>query len=272
MKLKERLDQLLKDGLASINEKEALYRCFGLIDLTSLEATDNEKSIGKLTGRARSYLGSMTLPPIPAVCVYPVFAGIAARDLSGTGIHTAAVAGAFPHGQSPLELRKAEVDFALKEGADEIDMVISRGRFLAGDYDYVYREISEIKALCEAKHLKVILETGELESEENIRKASRIALDAGADYIKTSTGKTHPAASLEAMLIMLEEIREFSRKTGKSAGIKPAGGIRTAEQALQYYCLVEQLLGREWLNPERFRIGASSLAGDLVEKIREMEE
>ncbi len=272
MQLKERLDQFLKEGLKGIDEKDALQSCFGLIDLTSLEATDNEESIRALTNKAKSYSISGALPSIPAVCVYPVFTGIAAEELAGTGIRVAAVEGSFPHGQAPLRLRKAEIDFALKEGADEIDMVISRGRFLAGDYDYVYKEISEIKVLCIDKHLKVILETGELETEENIRKASRIALDAGADFIKTSTGKTQPAASLTAMLIMLEEIREFNNKTGNIAGIKPAGGIRTAEQALQYYSLVEQLLGKEWLIPERFRIGASILAGNLVDRIRAMEE
>ncbi|MCF8228955.1 MAG: deoxyribose-phosphate aldolase [Bacteroidales bacterium] len=265
----DEIRELLMQARKSEDEKYIARKCIGLIDLTSLNATDQEKSIIALSSKALEYSGIEGVPSIPAVCVYPVFVRRAKQQLLDSGIQVASVAGAFPHAQSPLEVRKREVEFALESGADEIDMVISRGRFLAGDLDFVYQEISEIKEVCGKHHLKAILETGELQTETNIRKASKIAMDAGADFIKTSTGKVQPAATLETMLIMLEEIREFYKRTSKKIGIKPAGGIRSARQAIDYYLLVKELLGEEWLKPELFRIGASSLAQNLIDFVHE---
>jgi deoxyribose-phosphate aldolase len=192
---------------------------------------------------------------------------LAKNQLKGTGIRVAAVAGAFPSGQSPLAVRLEEVRYTVNEGADEIDMVISRGRLLEGDENYVFDEIAAIREVCKKVHLKVILETGELKTPALIRKASEIAIAAGTDFIKTSTGKIQPAATEEAMEIMLEVIREQYEKTGKKIGIKPAGGISEPKQALQFYLLTKRILGPDWLNKNLFRIGASRLADGLAREI-----
>ncbi len=236
------------------------------IDLTTLEGSDNNGRIVELCRKACSF-GESGLPLPAAVCVYPPFVKLAKNQLKGTGIRVAAVAGAFPSGQSPLAVRLEEVRYTVNEGADEIDMVISRGRLLEGDESYVFDEIAAIREVCKEVHLKVILETGELRSPALIRKASEIAIAAGTDFIKTSTGKIQPAATIEAMEIMLEVIREQYEKSGKKIGIKPAGGISEPDQALQYYLLIKRILGSGWLNKNLFRIGASRLADGLAQKI-----
>ena len=236
------------------------------IDLTTLEGSDNNARIIELCKRACSF-GESGLPLPAAVCVYPPFVRLAKNQLKGTGIRIAAVAGAFPSGQSPLSVRLEEVRYTLNEGADEIDMVISRGRLMEGDENFVFDEIAAIREICKEVQLKVILETGELKSLALIRKASEIAISAGTDFIKTTTGKFQPAATLEAMEIMLMVIREQYEKSGKRTGIKPAGGISEPGQALQYYLLTGQILGEAWLNKNLFRIGASRLADGLAREI-----
>ncbi|HOP14683.1 MAG TPA: deoxyribose-phosphate aldolase, partial [Lentimicrobium sp.] len=206
-------------------------------------------------------------PNVAAVCVYPVFGRQVHTLLEGTGIHTACVAGAFPAGQSPIHVKLAEVKYAVEEGADEIDMVISRGKFLEDEYIEVFDEINAIKDVCGNVHLKVILETGELSDLSRIYDASVIAMKAGGDFIKTSTGKINPAATPEAAFVMLQAIRDYYESTGKITGFKPAGGISTPEQALVYVKLVESILGPEWLNSGLFRIGASRLADNLASEL-----
>lgn len=236
------------------------------IDLTTLEGSDNTARIVELCRKACSF-GDSGLPLPAAVCIYPPFVGLAKNQLKGTGIRVAAVAGAFPSGQSPMAVRLEEVRYTLNEGANEIDMVISRGRLLEGDEIYVFDEIAAIREVCKEVCLKVILETGELKIPDLIRKAGKIAIAAGADFIKTSTGKIQPAATEEAVGIMLDVIREEYAKTGKKTGIKPAGGISEPEQALQYYLLTKRILGTDWLNKNLFRIGASRLADGLAREI-----
>ncbi len=245
---------------------DAYRTLLSCIDLTTLEGSDNTARIVELCRKACSF-GESGLPLPAAVCVYPPFVGLAKNQLKGTGILVAAVAGAFPSGQSPLAVRLEEVRYTINEGADEIDMVISRGRLLEGDESYVFDEIAAIREVCKEVYLKVILETGELKTPALIRKASEIAIAAGTDFIKTSTGKIQPAATEEAMEIMLEVIREQYKKTGKKTGIKPAGGISEPKQALQYYLLTKRILGTDWLNKNLFRIGASRLADGLAREI-----
>ncbi|PKP54121.1 MAG: deoxyribose-phosphate aldolase [Bacteroidetes bacterium HGW-Bacteroidetes-1] len=246
-----------------LNETEVLdaYRTiFNCIDLTSLEATDNNESIELLCQKALDYKNVGDGTAVAAVCVYMPFVRQSKTHLNGSVLQVATVACSFPSGQIPLELKLAEVRWAVSEGADEIDMVISRGSMIARDFDLVFNEIKAVKEVCGNAHLKVILETGELKSVELIRKASEIALLAGADFLKTSTGKINPAATPDAVVVMLDTIHEFYQKTGKKAGLKPAGGIADPESALLYYKLVKNIVGDEWLNNRLFRIGASRLA------------
>lgn len=255
-----------EDSASCRNRKEILESILTLLDLTTLEGTDNTARITKLCEKALSFKAA-GLPSTAAVCVYPPFVAQAKMLLQGSGIHIAAVAGAFPSGQSPIEVKEAEVDFTVKQGADEIDMVISRGAFLEGDFERVRDEVAALKKVCGSVHLKVILETGELGSVENITKASELAIEGGGDFIKTSTGKIQPAATPEAMAAMLLVIHAHFKKTGKKIGIKPAGGISTPDQALLYWFLVKNILGNDWLNNDLFRIGASRLADTLAEEI-----
>jgi deoxyribose-phosphate aldolase len=204
---------------------------------------------------------------VAAVCVYPVFAELVSQQLLGTGIKTACVAGSFPSGQSPLGLRVEEVAYAVQFGADEIDMVISRGKLIEGNEDFILQEVEAIKTACGEAHLKVILETGELKTLGLVRKASELAIQGGADFIKTSTGKIQPAATPEAFMVMLDTIKEYHEATGIKIGIKPAGGISTSEEALIFYTLVLKILGEEWLNSHLFRIGASRLTTDILNEI-----
>ena len=266
--IKERIENILKQDFTDLNRKDALRIILSVIDLTTLEGSDTNQKIKDICYQAKRFkVNGPDIPNVAAVCFYPPFAALAKAQLHDTGINVACVAGAFPSGQAPLEVRLAEVRYAVEQGADEIDMVISRGKFLADDFQYVYDEVKAIKEACGKAHLKVILETGELQTLSNIRKASDIAIAAGADFIKTSTGKIPVAATLEAFIVMLDAIKEHYEKTGKMIGIKPAGGIREADEALNYLLVLEKVLGKEWMNNTWFRIGASSLANNVLEAL-----
>jgi len=233
-----------------------------MVDLTTLEGSDTPGKVRALCAKARR--PDPTAPSVAAVCVYPSMVATAAAELAGSGVHLASVATAFPSGQAPLSVKLDDTRAAVADGADEIDMVISRGAFLAGDYLAVYDEIVAIKEACGSAHLKVILETGELGTYDNVRRASWLAMLAGADFIKTSTGKVTPAATLPVTLIMLEAVRDFRQETGRQVGVKPAGGIRTSKDALKYLVTVNETAGEDWLDPDWFRFGASTLLNDLL--------
>jgi deoxyribose-phosphate aldolase len=265
----KRIETLTSPYRGEIEKQEAYLEILGMVDLTTLEGTDDDGRVRKLCEQA---LGFMEVLPggksVAAVCVYPVFAGLVSDLLKGSGIQTACVAGGFPSGQMPMSLRLEECRYAIESGAEEIDMVISRGRMLTGDEVYVREEVRSFAQLCSGRaHLKVILETGELKEERMIRRASWIAMEEGADFLKTSTGKIQPSATPEAFLWMLEEIGRYHGETGKVTGIKAAGGIAEPEEALTYYLLTKAVLGQEWLTPDRLRFGASRLAGKLVNLI-----
>ncbi len=248
---------------------QAVYKdILSMVDLTTLEGADTREKVEGLCARAASFSAQHAgLPDVAAVCVYPTLVATARKALSGKDIRVASVAGAFPAGQSPLFVKMAEVRYAVDEGAEEIDMVISRGRFLEGEYNLVFDEIAAIREVCKDAHLKVILETGELKTATNIRRASEIALAAGCHFLKTSTGKIQPAATPLAMLVMLDAIKDYQKRSGRICGIKPAGGIAEPEQALTYYWLTKQVLGQKYLNKKWLRFGASRLAGKLAEAI-----
>ncbi len=264
--LQERIDTILSHASYG---KEELKFLLGIIDLTSLEATDTHQRIRDICQKSYSFSSiDDELPNVAAVCFYPPFMATAKESLKQKEIAIASVAGAFPSGQSPLHIKLEEIKYAIEEGAGEIDMVISRGLFFEGKYQEVQDEVEAIKILCgENVHLKVILETGELKTPANIRKASELAILGGGDFIKTSTGKIKPAATLEAFLVMLDTIKEYHEKTGIKIGIKAAGGISTYQEALKYYALVDAILGKEWLTKTYFRIGASRLTDNLVDAI-----
>jgi deoxyribose-phosphate aldolase len=265
-KISLELKKLESPAIKDLSRQESLRLILSCLDLTTLEGSDHDQKVAALCNKAKGY-ESMGLPNVAAVCVYPTFARLVRTNLDGSGVNTACVAGAFPSGQSSLKIRLEEVKYAVDEGAQEIDMVISRGRFLQGDYDYIFEEVSRTKETCGEAHLKVILETGELGSLENIRKASDLAIEAGADFIKTSTGKIQPAATPEAVWIMLEAINDYYKKTGKRIGLKPAGGIAEPDQAILYANLVVHKLSKDWLNNHLFRIGASRLADNIVKEL-----
>lgn len=266
--IEARVHQILHDKQKLDDRQEVLKQIVGLIDLTTLSGDDTIQKVKKLCKSAVQFKNEqLGIPEVAAVCVYPVFAQTVHDELKGSTILTACVAGAFPSGQSPLDLRLAEVKYAIQQGADEIDMVISRGKLIEGMEEFIYEEVNKIKKVCNNLHLKVILETGELKTVELIRKASELSILAGGDFLKTSTGKIQPAATPEAFLIMLETIKEYYDSTGKMIGIKAAGGIAEPDEAIQYYLLVKHVLGDQWLLPKYFRIGASRLADKLVEEI-----
>jgi deoxyribose-phosphate aldolase len=235
-----------------------------MVDLTTLEGADTPGKVRALCAKGlRPDPSDPTCPSVAAICVYPAMVPTAVEALGGR-LHVASVATAFPSGQAPLEVKLADTRAAVRAGADEIDMVISRGRFLAGCYLDVYDEIRAVKDACGDAHLKVILETGELATLDNVRRASWLAMHAGADFIKTSTGKVQPSATLPVTLVMLEAVRDFRAETGRVVGVKPAGGIRTAKDAIKYLVLVNETAGEDWLTPDRFRLGASSVVNDLL--------
>jgi deoxyribose-phosphate aldolase len=236
-----------------------------MVDLTTLEGADTPGKVRALCAKARHPEPTdPSCPPVAAVCVYPSMVATAAAQLRGSGIHLASVATAFPSGQAPLAVKLEDTRTAVTAGADEIDMVINRGAYLAGRYLEVYEEIIAIKQACGDAHLKVILETGELGTYDNVRRASWLAMLAGADFIKTSTGKVQPAATPPVTLIMLEAVRDFYEATGRRVGVKPAGGIRTSKDAISYLVLVNETAGEAWLHPDWFRFGASTLLNDLL--------
>jgi len=267
-KVKARLEEILKGESKLFSKKEYLRKILNSIDLTTLEGKDNDKKIAEVCKQARSFHSNRPdVPNVAAVCFYPPFAALAKSKLQNTGINVACVAGAFPSGQSPLPVRIAEVKYALVQGADEIDMVISRGKFLEEDYEFVFNEVKAIKEACGQAHLKVILETGELADLNKIKLASEIAISAGANFIKTSTGKMQPAATLEAFIVMLDVIKAHYDKKGTMIGIKPAGGISEVDVAMQYLLVLETVLGEPWMNNKWFRIGASRLANRVLEEL-----
>ncbi len=270
--VEERVARFTKRSIKNESKMEALKMAISMMDLTTLEARDTPGKVRQLCAKAiRPHEAIPTLPSAAAVCVYPTLVRVAKEALGNSGVKVAAVATAFPSGMSTRKVKLEETKFAVNEGADEIDMVISRGHFLAGEYNYVFDEIATIKDACGKAHLKVILETGELSTLDNVRKASDLAMYAGADFIKTSTGKVQPAATLPVTLVMLEAIRDFYYREGKMIGMKPAGGIATAKLALQYLVVVRETLGEAWLSPDWFRFGASSLANDLLMQIVKLE-
>ncbi|MDB6155258.1 MAG: deoC [Chthoniobacteraceae bacterium] len=252
---------------------DGLKLILSMIDLTTLEGKDTPGKIASLCRKAiQPAEPRFHLPSCAAVCVYPNMVRAAKKHTAGSTVKVASVATAFPSGASLLAVRLHDVRMAREEGADEIDMVIDRGAFLCGDYQRVSDEIAAVKEACDPLHLKVILETGELETCDNVRLASDLAMRAGADFIKTSTGKVAPAATLPVTLVMLEAIRDFYFETGRRIGMKPAGGIRTSKQALAYLVMLAETLGDDWLTPDLFRFGASTLANDLLMQIVKMHD
>jgi len=236
-----------------------------MIDLTTLEGQDTPGKVRALCAKGtRPDPSDPACPPVAAICVYPDMVPVAKAALSGSGVRVASVATAFPSGRAALDVKLADTRSAVEAGADEIDMVIDRGAFLTGDYRRVHDEIVAVKETCGSAHLKVILETGELVTYDNVRRASWLAMLAGADFIKTSTGKVQPAATPPVTLVMLEAVRDFRDATGRQVGVKPAGGIRTAKDAIRHLVLVNETVGDDWLTPEWFRLGASSLLNDLL--------
>ena len=267
--LEARAADLAGRSLKKATKGAALDLAVRCTDFTTLEGTDTPGKIVQLCAKARRPdPDDPTVPAVAAVCVYPEGVPVAVGELAGTGIKVASVAGAFPAGLGPLAARLEEIRWVVDQGADEVDMVLNRAAFLSGDYRRAFDEIAESKQAAGAAHLKVILETGELGSYDQVRRASALAMAAGADFIKTSTGKIGTSATLPVALCMGEAIREHAERTGRPVGLKVAGGVRTSKQAWQYLVVVYETLGPEWMTPERFRIGASSLLNDLLMQIR----
>jgi deoxyribose-phosphate aldolase len=261
----ERIAKIQSRSLKGQAKIQGLRMALSMIDLTTLEGKDTPGKVRQMCFKAQHLHDQAEgLPTVAAVCVFPTMVGIAKAVLANTNIKVAAVSTAFPAGQAPFEVKKLDTLHAVEHGADEIDMVISRGRFLAGDYNFVYDEIAAIKELCGAARLKVIFETGELDSLDQVKRVSSLAIAAGADFIKTSTGKIQPAATFPVVLTMLSAIKEHFDQTGQMIGMKPAGGISSAKIALQHLLLVKEVLGEAWLSNEWYRFGASSLANDLL--------
>jgi deoxyribose-phosphate aldolase len=266
--VEERAASLGKRSIKKAAKVAGLQLAVRMMDLTTLEGKDTAGKVRQMCRKALSPLDSdASIGPCAAVCVYPNLVPAAKQALAGSAVKVASVATAFPSGQSPLDVKLSDVRRAVELGADEIDMVIDRGAMLAGDYAKVFDEIAATKEACGAAHLKVILETGELGSYDVVRKASEIGIAAGGDFIKTSTGKVTPAATPAVTLVMLEAIRDHYYATGRRIGMKPAGGVRTAKQALHYLVLVKETLGDAWLTPDLFRFGASALLNDVLMQI-----
>jgi deoxyribose-phosphate aldolase len=264
----ERAASLAKRSIKKSSKLWALDLAIHCIDLTTLEGADTPGKVAALCSKAiRPQPGDASIPSVAAVCIYPALVPEAVEHVRGTEVRVASVATAFPSGQTFTSIKLAETRDAVAAGADEIDMVIDRSAFLSGHLQEVYDEIQAVKEACGQAHLKVILETGELGTYDNVRRASILAMAAGADFIKTSTGKVQPAATLPVSLVMMEAIRDFQRETGTAVGFKPAGGIRTAKQAIAYLVVLYETLGQDWMTPERFRLGASSLLNDVLMQI-----
>jgi deoxyribose-phosphate aldolase len=268
-----RVASLATRSIKRESKQAALELAIRMTDLTTLEGMDTPGKVRQLASKAVTPDPTdRTIPSVAAVCVYPAMVPHVVPVVAGTGVKVAAVATYFPSGQAPLEVRLADTEAAVSAGADEIDMVIDRGAWHSGDHLKVFEDIVATKEASGPAHLKVILETGELGTYDNVRRASMLAMAAGADFIKTSTGKVSPAATREVTLVMLEAIRDFHAATGSTIGMKPAGGIRTAKDAIRYLVLVHETLGMGWLTPDLFRFGASSLLNDLLMQVRWLRE
>ena len=267
--IEDRVARITARSIKKESKMQGLFMALNMIDLTTLEGADTDEKVKQLCFKAHHLHDEIPgLPPTAAVCVYPNFVKLAVNELKGTGVKVASVATAFPSGQSSAEIKLLDVKMAVDDGADEVDMVISRGKFHSGEYNFVFDEIAMIKEACGKNvRLKVILETGEIGTLDKVRQASDIAMYAGADFIKTSTGKIKPAATLPVTLVMLEAIRDYYYKTGIMIGMKPAGGISNSKLALHYLLMVKETLGGKWLTNEYFRFGASSLANDVLLQI-----
>jgi deoxyribose-phosphate aldolase len=269
VEVEERAASLAKRSIKRESKLWALDLAIRMVDLTTLEGKDTPGKIRALAGKARRPDPTdPSIPSVAALCVYPNMIATAKEALAGSSVKVASVATYFPSGQAALRVKLEDVRQAVAAGADEIDMVIDRGAFLSGRYAQVFDEIVAVKEAAGDHHLKVILETGELETYDNVRRASVLAMAAGADFIKTSTGKVQPAATLPVTLVMLEAIRDFYAQTGRTVGMKPAGGIRTAKEAISYLTVLYETLGPDWMTPDRFRFGASTLLNDLLMQIR----
>lgn len=267
--IKAKVARLIETKVAANDTEEIKKLLFHCIDLTTLNTTDSAESVMRFTEKVNQFEEEFgELDNVAAICVYPNFAEVVKDTLEVEGVNIACVSAGFPSSQTFIEVKVAETSLAVADGANEIDIVLSVGTFLSGDYQTVCEEIQELKAVCKEAHLKVILETGALETAANIKKASILSMYAGADFIKTSTGKQQPAATPEAAYVMCEAIKEYYDKTGIKIGFKPAGGINTVHDALVYYTIVKELLGEEWLNNKLFRLGTSRLANLLLSDIR----
>jgi deoxyribose-phosphate aldolase len=270
--VEERVARFQTRSIKGDSKLQALKMALNMIDLTTLEGKDSPGKVQQMCYKAMHLHDELpNLPTVAAVCVYPSMVKIAKNALLNSKVNVASVSTAFPSGQAPLAVKLADTTFAVNEGADEIDMVISRGKFLAGEYNFVFDEIAAIKDACGNARLKVILETGELLTLDNVRKASDLAIFAGADFIKTSTGKIQPAATMQVTYTMLMAIKDYYDATGKMIGMKPAGGISTSKLALHYLVMVKEVLGNAWLSNEWFRFGASSLANDVLMQLMKAE-
>ena len=264
----KKVAQIIKEKVPENDTKEVKKFLMGSVELTTLKTTDSEESVLKFTERVNEFDNTYPdLPHVATICVYPCFASIVSQSLEVEGVEVACVSGSFPSSQACIEVKTVETALAVRDGATEIDIVMSVGKFLSGDYETVCDEISELKAVCGEKKMKVILETGLLGNAENIKKASILAMYAGADYIKTSTGKEKPAATPEAAYVMCQAIKEYYDKTGIQIGFKPAGGLNTVHDALVHYTIVKEVLGEKWLTNQYFRLGTSRLANLLLSEV-----
>ena len=267
--VKEAVAKIIAEKVPENDTTEVKRFLMGSVELTSLSTTDSEESILRFTERVNAFEDTYPdLPHVATICVYPCFAQIVSQSLEVEGVEVACVSGSFPSSQALIEVKVAETALAIKDGATEIDIVMSVGKFLSGDYETMCDEIQELKATCKEHHLKVILETGALKTAANIKKASILSMYAGADFIKTSTGKQQPAATPEAAYVMCQAIKEYHALTGNKIGFKPAGGINCVNDALIYYTIVKEVLGEEWLNNGLFRLGTSRLANLLLSEIK----
>ena len=264
----KKVAQIIEEKVPENDTKEVKKFLMGSVELTTLKTTDSEESVLKFTERVNDFDNTYPdLPHVATICVYPCFASIVSQSLEVEGVEVACVSGSFPSSQACIEVKTVETALAVRDGATEIDIVMSVGKFLSGDYETLCDEISELKAVCGEKKMKVILETGLLGSAENIKKASILAMYAGADYIKTSTGKEKPAATPEAAYVMCQAIKEYYDKTGIQIGFKPAGGLNTVHDAIVYYTIVKEVLGEKWLTNQYLRLGTSRLANLLLSEV-----
>ncbi len=264
----EAVSKIIAEKFDENNNVDVYKKLYSLIDMTTLNTTDSKESVWKFTEAVNDFEGTRPdVNNVAAICVYPNFVGVVREALTAQNVKIACVSGGFPSSQTLLEIKVAETALAVADGTDEVDIVLNLGLFLEGSYDELCEEIQEIKAACRDAHLKVILETGALKTAENIRKASILSLYSGADFLKTSTGKVYEGATLEAAYIMCLTLKEYYQQTGIKCGFKASGGISTTDSAVKYYTIVKEVLGEEWLSSELFRIGASSLAANLLQSI-----